>query len=183
MGRACGCRCYRQVSVRYNVTAGTVSGFPLLCRCLTYLHFTFYRRLVAIWHPIDPGNSTVVVANVLSNTLSVYSLSTVNGALTAATLPQIQTAANPLLVNFGIAAATRRSVRRGFAANPGSNDISGFTSTPGTGVLTPAASPTLAHRQQFCCCDRQGKLLFTGDVASTSIAGFASIKPPARSRR
>jgi 6-phosphogluconolactonase (cycloisomerase 2 family) len=125
---------------------------------------------------IDPGGTTVTAANIVGNTVSSFKLNA-DGSLTPAPLPQVEAAANPLFINYGFGLTTP-SVLPGtvYAVNSVSGDISAFTSTAGTGVLTAAASSPIAGTagNSFAAADAQGKLLFTGSVAGTSIAGYST---------
>jgi 6-phosphogluconolactonase (cycloisomerase 2 family) len=125
---------------------------------------------------IDPSNTMLAVANLFSSSVSLYSLAPATGVLTPAALPQVESAANPFFVNFGIGLTTP-SVNPGsvFAPNAVSNDLSAFTSTAGTGVLAPAATPTVAGitGNSFAAADQRGGLLFTGSASGTQLAGFS----------
>ena len=125
---------------------------------------------------IDPSNTMLAVANLFSSSVSLYSLAPATGVLTPAAVPQVESAANPFFVNFGIGLTTP-SVNPGsvFAPNAVSNDLSAFTSTAATGVLAPAATPTVAGitGNSLAAADQRGSLLFTGSASGTQLAGFS----------
>lgn len=141
----------------------------------------FAAGITPVGIAVDPSNTTLAVANLFGNTISVFSLNAGTGFLTPASpLPQVETCANPFFVTFGIG-VTALSVVPGpvFAPNAGSNDISAFSSTAGTGVLAPAATPTVAGTtgNNLAATDLGGKFLFTSSAANNlNLAGF-SIDP------
>ncbi len=127
---------------------------------------------------IDPSNTTVLVANVFGNTISVYSLNAATGALTPATLPQVESPAGTFFLTIAVGTTTP-TVNPGavYALNPGSNDISAFTSAAGTGALTAAAGSPFVNMtaNSFAATDVAGSLLFTGSATGArdnTIGGF-----------
>jgi 6-phosphogluconolactonase (cycloisomerase 2 family) len=125
---------------------------------------------------IDPANTSVAVVNEFGNSISTYTVAS-TGVLTPATpLPLVEAPGGAFLINFGIGTSAP-SISPGavFAANSGSGDISAFTSSTSTGVLSPAAgSPvTGLTGNSFAATDLEGNFLFTGSVAGTQIGGFS----------
>ncbi|HVO58311.1 MAG TPA: beta-propeller fold lactonase family protein, partial [Dongiaceae bacterium] len=122
---------------------------------------------------IDPSNATLAVANLFGNSVSLFSLNSTSGVLTPAPLPLIEASANPFFINYGLGTTALSSpVGAVFAANAVSGDISAFTSTSSTGVLTAAGSPvTGVPGNNFANADLRGHLLFVG--GGTQVEGFA----------
>ena len=158
-----------------NVNGNTVSGFSIAGSVLTALASSpVPTGSIPFGIAIDPANTTVAVVNDGSNTLSIYSLDAPTGKVTPAALPQVESSAGPLVVAFGTGVASPK-VNPGavYAVNPGSGDISAFTSTAATGALTAAAGSPFPGTtgNSFAAADLQGKLLFTGSAAGNQIAG------------
>jgi 6-phosphogluconolactonase (cycloisomerase 2 family)/uncharacterized protein YjdB len=125
---------------------------------------------------IDPSNSTVAVANLSSNSISMYTLNAATGALTPATLPQVESPLFPIFINFGVG-TTSPTVNPGavFAANSVSGDISAFTSASSTGVFSAAANSPFAGipGNSFATADQRGSIFFTGSATGTQVAAFS----------
>jgi 6-phosphogluconolactonase (cycloisomerase 2 family) len=153
-----------------------VSSFPLTAGA-PGANVLFPAGITPVGIAVDPTNTSVAVVNEFGNTVSTYTLNAATGALTPAVpLPLVESPAGPIFINFGIGTAPL-SVSPGavFAANSVSGDISAFTSSPGTGVLTAAASSPFTGQagNSIAAADLQGAFLFTGSPAGVQIDGFS----------
>ncbi len=105
----------------------------------------------------------------------MFTINPSTGALTAAVVPQVETPAGPFFINLGIGVRSPNVLPGAvYAANSVSNDISAFTSTTATGVLTAAANSPFPGipGNSFAAADLQGSLFFTGSASAKEIAGF-----------
>ncbi len=135
----------------------------------------FAAGVTPIGIAIDPTNSTVSVANLFGNSISMFTINNSTGALTAAAVPQVETPAGPFFINLGIGVRSPNVLPGAvYSANSVSGDISAFTSTPTTGILAAAANspfPGIAGNS-FAAADLQGSLFFAGSATAKEIAGF-----------
>jgi 6-phosphogluconolactonase (cycloisomerase 2 family) len=126
---------------------------------------------------IDPTNSMVAVANFVGNTISTYTINAGTGALTAASLPQVEEPVNAAFVTFGVSLASPKVLPGAvYAANAISGDVSAFTSDTSTGKLSAAASSPIAGvaGNSVAAADLTGSLLLVG--GTSNVAGF-SVNP------
>jgi len=155
----------RAVTIIANGALGpAVSGSP----------FTTGNTPVGI--AIDPTNSTVTVANLFGNSISTFTINPSTGTLTAAAVSQVESPARPFFINLGIGVRSPNVLPGAvYAANSVSGDISAFTSTGGTGVLTAAPNSPFTEipGNSFAAADLQGSLFFTGSASAKEIAGFS----------
>jgi hypothetical protein len=104
----------------------------------------------------------------------MYTLAPATGVLTAATLPQVESPSGAFYITYGISTKTA-GVNPGivYAANSVSGDISAFTSTAGTGVLTSTGAPvTGSTGNSLAAADLSGSVLLTGSSTGVQVGGF-----------
>ncbi len=121
---------------------------------------------------VDPAETFVYVANSVDNTVSVLSINSSTGALTL--LGTYATATTPTAT----ATTPTAVVALGqylYVANFGTSNISVFTVTPVTGVLTQITSSpfTAGSAPLFEVIDPNGKFMYVGSQTAKTISAFS----------
>jgi 6-phosphogluconolactonase (cycloisomerase 2 family) len=122
---------------------------------------------------IDPGSHFLYAANTTDNTISGYTINSTSGALTPI-------AGSPFGLGAIVSPAPRAITTDPsgaflYIANQGTGNVSAFTITSGTGLLTSiSGSPFSAGTAPvFILAEPAGQFIYVGNQGSTNVSGFS----------